>query len=37
MTLTQNYKFVKFCLKTEICSDFYEIWDSQQIKHELWI
>ena len=31
MTLSQNYKFAKFGLKTEICSDFYEIWHSQQI------
>ena len=23
----------KFCLNTEICSDFYEIWRSQQIEH----
>ena len=33
MTLTKNYKFAKFGLETEICSDFYEIWHSQQIKH----
>ena len=33
MTLNQNYKFAKFGLKTKICSDFYEIWHSQQIKH----
>ena len=31
MTLTQNYKFAKFSHETEICSDFYEIWHSQQI------
>ena len=31
MTLTQNYKFAKFGHETEICSDFYEIWLSQQI------
>ena len=33
MTLTQNYKYAKFGLKTEICSNFYEIWHSQQIEH----
>ena len=33
MTLTQNYKFLKFGPKTEMCSDFYEIWHSQQIEH----
>ena len=33
MTLTQNYKFAKFGPKTEICSDFYKIWHSQQIEH----
>ena len=33
MALTQNYKFAKFGLETEICSDFYEIWHSEQIKH----
>ena len=33
MTLTQNYKFMKFGPKTEIFSNFYEIWHSQQIKH----
>ena len=33
MTLTQNYKFAKFGPKTEICSDFYEIWHSHQIEH----
>ena len=32
MTLTQNYKFVKFCPKTKIFSNFYEIWHSQQIE-----
>ena len=24
MSLTQNYKFAKFGLETEICSDFYD-------------
>ena len=33
MTLIQNYKFVKFCPETEICSYFYEIWDSQQMEY----
>ena len=34
MTLNQNYKFAKFGPKTEIFSNFYEIWhSSQQIKH----
>ena len=33
MTLTQNYKFAKFGLETEICFDFYEIWHSHQIKY----
>ena len=33
MTSTQNYKFAKFDFKTEIFSNFYEIWKSQQIKH----
>ena len=34
MTLTHyNYKFATFGLETEICSNFYEIWHSQQIEH----
>ena len=33
MTLTQNYKLAKFGTKTEIFSNFYEIWHSQQIEH----
>ena len=33
MTLTQNCKFAKFGPKTEICSNFYEVWHSQQIEH----
>ena len=33
MSLTQNYKFAKFGVKTEIFTKFYEIWHSQQIKH----
>ena len=31
--LDQNYKFAKFGPKTEIFSNFYEIWHSQQIEH----
>ena len=31
--LTQYYKSVKFGPKTEMCSDFYEIWHLEQIKH----
>ena len=33
MTLNQNYKFAKFGPKTEISSNFYEIWHSRQIQH----
>ena len=33
MNFTQNYKFAKFGLETEICSDFCEIWYSKQIEH----
>ena len=33
MTLTQNYKFAKFGLKTEMCSNFYEIWHLEQMEH----
>ena len=33
MTVTQNYKFTKFGPKTDILSNFYEIWHSQQIEH----
>ena len=33
MTLTQNYKFEKFDPKTEMCSNFYEIWHLEQIEH----
>ena len=33
MTLTQNYKFAKFGPKTEIFSNFYEIWHSQKIRN----
>ena len=33
MTLTQNYKFAKFAPKTKIFSNFYEIWQLQQIEH----
>ena len=32
MTLTQNYKFAKFGPETEILSNFYDIWHSQQIE-----
>ena len=32
MALTQNYKFAKSGPKTEIVSNFYEIWHSQQIE-----
>ena len=31
--LDQNYKFAKFGPKTEVFSNFYEIWHSQQIEH----
>ena len=31
--LDQNYKFVKFGPKTEMCSNFYEIWHLEQIEH----
>ena len=33
MILTQSYRFGQFCSNTEICSDFYEIWHSQQMEH----
>ena len=33
MTLTENQKFVKFGLKTEMCSSFYETWYLEQIGH----
>ena len=33
MTLTQNYKFAEFVSKTEMSSDFYEIWYLEQIEH----
>ena len=33
MTLNQNYKFAKVGPKTEIFSNFYEIWQLQQIEH----
>ena len=33
MTLIQNYKFAKFGPKTDILSNFCEIWHSQQIEH----
>ena len=34
-TLTRNQKFAKFGPKTEMYSNFYEIWhlESEQIKH----
>ena len=33
MTSTQNYQSEKFSPKTEIFSNFYEIWHLQQIEH----
>ena len=33
MTLTQNYKFGKFCPKTEMCSNLYESLHLEQIEH----
>ena len=33
MTLTQNYKYAKFGLKTEMCSNVYDIWHLVQIEH----
>ena len=33
MVLRQDYRFVEFVPNTEICSNFYEIWHSQQIEH----
>ena len=33
MILSQNYRFWQIGPNTEICSDFYEIWHSQQIEH----
>ena len=33
MTLTENQKFAKFCPKTKISSNFYEIWHLEQIEH----
>ena len=33
MTLTENQKFAKFGFKTEMCSNFYEIWYLEQIEH----
>ena len=33
MTLTQYYKSAKFGRKTEVCSNFYEIWHLEQIEH----
>ena len=32
MTLNQNYKLAKFGPRTEICSNFYGIWHSQQLE-----
>ena len=37
MTLTQNYKFVKFGPKTEMCYNFHEIWNLEQIEHANYI
>ena len=33
MTLSKNYKFAKFGVKTEMCSNFYEISHLEQIEH----
>ena len=33
MTFIQNYKFPKFGLKTEMSSNFYDIWHLDQIEH----
>ena len=33
MTLTQNYKSAKIGPKTEMCSNFYEIWHLEQIEY----
>ena len=33
MALTQNYKFAKFGPKTEISSNFGEIWHLEQMEH----
>ena len=33
MTFIQNYKFPKFGLKTEMSSNFYDIWHFDQIEH----
>ena len=33
MNLDQNYEFAKFSPKTEMWSNFYEIWHSQQIEN----
>ena len=29
----QHYKFEEFSPKTEMCSNFHEIWHSEQIEH----
>ena len=33
MIFTQNYKFVKFGPKIEMCFNFYEIWDLEQTEN----
>ena len=33
MTLSKNYKFAKFGVKTEMCSNFHEISHLEQIEH----
>ena len=33
MNLTQNYKFAKFSPETEMCSNFYDIWELEQIEY----
>ena len=33
ISFTQNYKFAKFGLKTEMCSNFYESWHLEQTEN----
>ena len=33
MTLIQNNKFAKFGPKTEMCSNFYDIWHLEQMEY----
>ena len=37
MILTQNYRFREIGPNTEICSNLYEIWHSQQMEHANWL